>query len=381
MIRILIAAEIFPPDIGGPASYSESLAEELHRRGVPVRLVCYSDRADGRPYSFPVVRVVRRGKFGQYRAYTRALAAWTHEASVIYAQGPIGSGLPALWVSRKTGVPFVVKVVGDYAWEAYQHAGGRHGIDEFQRRSAGGLRVRLLRFFERLVARSASRVIVPSQYLARIVAGWGVGPERIVVVYNAFDALTVPERDAARRELDFSGSVVVSVGRLVPWKGFDTLIAAVVRLNGVRLVIIGDGPDRSRLERIAGHEGISGRVRFTGRLPRGQVFEYLAGADVFALLSAYEGLPHTVLEAMAARTPVVVSSAGGNREVVEDGVSGLVVEPTPAAAADAIRKLMADPALRERLAANAFAGLERFSFERMMTETIAILGKATRMNV
>ncbi|MBI3305361.1 glycosyltransferase family 4 protein [Candidatus Parcubacteria bacterium] len=380
-MRILIAAEIFPPDIGGPASYSEALAEALQARGFEVAVVCYSDRPDGPAQPFPVHRIVRGGKFRHYRAYAKALGRAAAGAQVIYAQGPIGSGLPAWWVSRKTGVPYVVKVVGDYAWEAYQNTGetaqrgGLHGIDEFQRRSVGGLRVRLLRFFERLVARSASRVIVPSHYLARIVAGWGVEPERISLVYNGFEAPAVPERGVARRELGVSGQMVISVGRLVPWKGFDVLLTALAQLAGVQLIIIGDGSDRTRLERIADERGVAERVRFVGRLPRERVLARLAAADVFALLSAYEGLPHTVLEAMSARTPVIVSAAGGNREVVEDGVNGLVVEPTPAAAAEAISRLLADPALRERLAANAFAGLERFSFERMIEETVGVLEK------
>ncbi len=374
MLRILIAAEIFPPDIGGPASYSESLARALHAKGFAVSLVCYSDRPDGPAYPFPVYRIVRRSKLGHYRSYTRKLRELAASADVIYAQGPIGSGVPAWWVSRKTGVPFVVKVVGDYAWEAYQHAGGRHGVDEFQRRSAGGLRVRLLRFLERFVVRRAARVIVPSQYLARIVAGWGVEPERIAVVYNGFEAPTILERDAARRELEVSGPTVATVGRLVPWKGFDVLMAAVARLEGVRLLIIGDGPGRVRLEQVAQKLGIAERVQFAGRLPRERVLAHLAAADVFALLSAYEGLAHTVLEAMAARTPVVVSDAGGNVEVVESGVNGLAVPIDAGAAAEAIGRLLRDPSLRGRFVAEAAKGLARFSFERMVGETISVLG-------
>lgn len=378
-MRIVIAAEIFPPDIGGPASYSESLALALHAEGFAVSLVCYSDRPDGPEYPFPIHRIIRRSKLGHYRAYVRKLRELTAAADIIYAQGPIGSGLPAWWASRTTGVPYVVKVVGDYAWEAYQRRGGRGSIEEFQRRGTG-----MLRRLQAWTTRRAGRVIVPSRYLAGIVAGWGVPHERISVVYNAFGPpAVVPSRNEARGQLGLSGKIVVSVGRLVPWKGFNVLIAAVAQLNrtvpDVRLVIIGDGSDQARLERLAQEHSVADRVTLTGRINRDQVFAYVAAADVFALLSRYEGLPHTVLEAMAARTPAVVSAAGGNREVVEDGVNGLVVDATPEAAADAIQKLMADPALRERLAANAFMGLKQFSFERMVEETISVLNAAVKM--
>lgn len=378
-MKVLIAAEIFPPDIGGPASYSESLALALHAKGFSVSLVCYSDRPDGSAYPFPVHRIVRGGKLRHYRAYARVLRRLAAGVDVIYAQGPIGSGLPAWWVSRKTGVPYIVKVVGDYAWEAYQRRGGKRSIDQFQSHWRW-TRFCLLQFLEGFVARRARRVTVPSKYLGRLVAGWAVPGEKIAVVYNALEALPVaPDRVRARERLGLSGRLVVSVGRLVPWKEFDVLMAAVARLEGVRLIIIGDGPDRVRLEQVAQKLGIAERVQFTGRLPRERVLAHLAAADVFALLSAYEGLPHTVLEAMAARTPVVVSAAGGNAEVVESGANGLVVPIDAGAAAEAISRLLRDPSLRERLVAEAAKGLARFSFERMVGETIAVLDAVRKL--
>ena len=169
---------------------------------------------------------------------------------------------------------------------------------------------------------------------------------RTVVIHNGVE-LAKPRR---RSRPAGAPVMLVSVGRLRPPKDFTTLVQAVAALDpaSARLRIAGDGPDRNALAAEVTRLGLDGSVELLGT--RGDVDELLADADLFVLSSDSEGLPMSVLEAMAAGLPVVASAVGGVPELVRDGETGTLVPPRDSAAlAAAIRRLVADAALRERL--------------------------------
>jgi glycosyltransferase involved in cell wall biosynthesis len=176
--------------------------------------------------------------------------------------------------------------------------------------------------------------------------------EETAVIPNAVDLQPAP---AARRDPD--RPVLVAVGRLKAPKDFLTLVRAVALLpaDSVEALVVGEGPDRAGLEAEVRRLGIGERVHLVGE--RRDVPELLANADVFVLSSASEGMPVSVLEAMAAGLPVVGSRVGGVPELVVDGETGLLVEPGNAGElAAAIDRLLADPGLRVQLGE---AGRER----------------------
>ena len=162
----------------------------------------------------------------------------------------------------------------------------------------------------------------------------------------------------------------ISVARLVPQKGLDVLIAALPRLSGAAaewpVTLVGDGPEREALQQQARDLGVSERLRCLGF--RSDPERFLAEAAVFVLPSRFEGMPNALLEAMAAGLAVIVTDASpGPLEVVEPGVSGLVVpSDDPAALAEAMQVLVSDPercrrmgaAARERIAALDWPQLE-----------------------
>lgn len=154
---------------------------------------------------------------------------------------------------------------------------------------------------------------------------------------------------------------ILSVCRLVEKKGIDTLIVATAELNqrGIRarLTIAGDGPDRRRLEKIAEERNCRDQIKWLGTVDNSQVFSLLGEADVFALPCRQDskgdrdGIPVALMEAMAGGTPVVAGDLPAVGELVEDGVSGLLVKANdPAALADKLAMLWGDPKLRQRLA-------------------------------
>jgi glycosyltransferase involved in cell wall biosynthesis len=175
-----------------------------------------------------------------------------------------------------------------------------------------------------------------------------------------------------------SGFHIVSVGRLAPMKGFSVLLEALAELDDARLTLVGDGPERAALEATARRLGLDGRVRFTGALGADAVGALLREADVFCLPSFAEGVPVVLMEAMAARVPVVSTGVMGIPELVADGQTGRLVAPgRPGPLAAALRELAADPAERARMGARGRAAIEAgFDVDRSAAELARLFGHA-----
>ncbi len=168
--------------------------------------------------------------------------------------------------------------------------------------------------------------------------------------------------------------VVVSVGRLAKYKGQEVLLNAcrLDRQGSYRLVLVGDGPMRPALEASAARLGLAGRVIFAGALDN--VAPFLALADCVALASTEEGLPASLLEAMAMARPVVATAVGGVPEVIEDGVTGRLVPPAnPAELGQAIAAILADPVRAHAMGRAARDRVDQaHSVDRMVRDTEAM---------
>lgn len=206
-------------------------------------------------------------------------------------------------------------------------------------------------FLERLLGRRSARVVVPSEAVAGFARRHvGLPPDLVEVVPNGVD----PDlHHPAPVRMTGDGRVrIVWVGGLVPVKRADVLLTAVAALPALHATIVGDGPLEDDVRRRVEELGVRDRVRFTGRLadPR----DALREADVYALTSAAENCPLSLLQAMATALPAVATAVGGVPEVVRDGREGLLVPSNdPAAFERALRRLVDDPALRSRLGAAA----------------------------
>jgi glycosyltransferase involved in cell wall biosynthesis len=321
-MRILLATGIYPPEIGGPASFTRELARELERRGHEPTVVCYGDEKTLKGEGWEVSVVPRAGgPLVRYARYAWRVYRLARFADVVFLQGPVSEGLPGTigaWLARK---PTVMKVVGDYAWEVYRQENPRNleMLDEFVGKKHGGNVGRLERI-ERWTALRAKRVITPSKYLKKIVEAWGVAPEKIKIIYNTIPPLpqTRP-RDELRQAAGLADKkLILTVVRAVPWKHGDFLCEVLAKLpEEYRLAIIGDGPSLEDWKRKANEFAVYSRVYFSGKLNREKVAEWYAMADVFALPSGYEGFPHVVAEAASVGLPSLVSDQGGNPETKE----------------------------------------------------------------
>jgi glycosyltransferase involved in cell wall biosynthesis len=205
---------------------------------------------------------------------------------------------------------------------------------------------------QRLIGAGADRMLPVSEHNARRLASMLRWPaDKLEVIHNAIDpaAYVRPADPALRRSLAGDLPLVLTVARLDEQKGHRHLLAAAAQVPEAVFVIAGDGPERAALGKLAARLGIAERIRFLGE--RTDVPDLLAVCDLFVLPSLYEGLPISVLEAMAARRAVVATTAGGTAEAVLDGECGLLVPPAdPHALAAAVSRLLSDEGLRSALA-------------------------------
>ncbi|MBI3920265.1 MAG: glycosyltransferase family 4 protein [Armatimonadetes bacterium] len=371
-MRICVVTGIFPPDIGGPASYVPRIAVGLTERGHTVSVVTLSDSVDcdDTSYSFPVRRILRQlPRMRRMLQTVRTVVALARKSEIVFSVGLYIECLPA---SRISGTPLVMRIGGDWAWERVVADGRiRDGMEEFQLKRYTS-RVVLLKALRSWVTRRADRVITNSDYLRGIVLGWGVPPDRLDVVQGALDELA----QASRVDLPpFAGHTVVTVGRLIPLKRVDSLMRVVAGIAELRLLVVGDGPQRDELEDLATSLEIGDRVLFVGRVPQPMVSAYLCASDLFVLNSTGEGLPNAVIEAMQAGIPVIATQTPGTAELIQHGITGLLVPPGNEEALRAsLEVLLGDPDKRSRLAEAARQRLEQsFQWEQLVGETESLL--------
>ena len=270
---------------------------------------------------------------------------------VIHAHAALPCGHAALLLSRELRIPFVVTV---------------HGLDAFLTSQVKGLTGRYCRKTCQLVYRSARKVIcisdkVRSEVMRGVIADTSV-------IYNGVDTAVFAPRDNGPIP-----PVVLSVGNLIPIKGHALLLRAfanVQRQNPEALCqIIGDGPEKARLVRLAVELGIEKRVQFLGRRSRRDVVEAVGRCTLFALPSRYEGLGCVYLEAMSAGKPVIACSGQGIEEIIRHQNNGWLVAPEDLPAmSDAISRLLSDGGLRKQLGDAARQSVEQYSFARQTAE-------------
>jgi glycosyltransferase involved in cell wall biosynthesis len=380
--RILIATGIFPPDIGGPASYGSALAAHL-AVDYEVKVVTYSpviSRLEDKKLPYKVIRTWNKiPKILKHFIYFCRVFFAVKNSDIVFSLNAVSAGLPALWSAKFFKKKFYLKVVGDYAWEMAVNSGQTQFlINDFQKSRKSG-RIKKLAHWQTYVAKKANRVIVPSEFLSSIVEGWGVSKGKIEVIYNGTEfkpsELT---REEARMKIGVPGSIILSIGRLVSWKGFKMLIKIMPQLLEInqffRLVIIGDGPDRKLLEAMVKNLRMEKKIFIVGKKSPTEIATYIKAAEIFVLNTGYEGFSHQILEVMAAGIPVITTAVGGNKEIIEQGENGFMVKYNDEFnLIEAIKSLWQEKELREHFIEEGKKTVEKFSFKKMLEQTKNIL--------
>jgi len=341
----------FRPHVGGAELQLERLAPLLAQRGVRSEVITRAMKGAPRVERIPGSTIQRTPVAGEspLAALVYVVAALVHllgrrsRIDLVHAHGALSPATIALG-GRLLGLPCLVTVLG---------AGPPGDLARLERKPLGRLRSKLL-------FRSAVFAALSTELRLELIER-GVPPERVLTLPNGVD-LTVyrpaghDERRALRGRLGLppDGFVGTFVGRLHPVKDVDTLLDAAVRVPELTLVVLGDGPDRDRLEAQAARLGVGERVTFRGRSDA--VADFLRASDAFLLSSHGEGMSNALLEGMACGLPCLVSrSVGGATELLGEGRGVPLPDGDPEAWAAALRELVADARLRERTGSAAAA--------------------------
>jgi glycosyltransferase involved in cell wall biosynthesis len=369
----LLICDSYPPVLGGSEIEAQRVCAGLIQRGHRPTVLC----AGGAPmpklteWTDPMgvpVRIIGHAPAGWRRnlAYTLGVA-WTmltrrNQYQFVYflMQGlHLAVGLPIAHCLR---MPILMKVSGS-------------GVIPIMERSWLG------RFEVRCLAKWASRVMILNPGMAEEATVAGISPQKLLWMPNPVDTgefapCDPTERPRLRQQLHLPADVfnVLFVGRLAPEKELQSLLAAFASLASASpnamLTLVGDGPDRQTLTELARNLQIDFRVRFVGRQTVAEVQGWLQASDVFALVSSLEGLPCSLVEAMSAGLPSVVSDIPANAQLIDSEIHGLrVALRDEGAIAEALQRLSLDPALRAAMGTAARARvIERFSTDKVLSQ-------------
>lgn len=266
---------------------------------------------------------------------------------VIHAHHPILLGQAAAHISEDMGLPFVFTFHTQYREYSHYFPLPQETVQEFLK---GAIDNWLMDFMKK-----CQHVVVPTESMRQIlVSSYGL-LDRVTVIPTGIELEPYRRADGEiiRAERGWNEDrVMISVGRLAAEKNWKTLLKAGEIVLGehpnLRIVLIGDGPERDHLEEYVDELGIRERVEFIGKVPFDEVPGYLKAADFFGFSSLSETQGLVSLEALAAGLPVVAINATGTRDVVEDGVVGLLTENSSDALAEAIHRLLSDDHMMAR---------------------------------
>lgn len=352
-LRIVLAPSAYDPNVGGIEELTRQLALRLAERGHQASVLTNRwPAALPRTQAIGGVDVLRLGfplpamspaGAARYVATTgvatgrllRSLRSLSPDVIHVIGAGPQSAYIAALRPLLAPRVVFTSQ--GEQTFDAN---------DVFSRSTS-------LRFGLRLMLKRADAVTACSAYVLQHLAAPRAIMSPAMVIPNGVD----PTEFAASTP-DTQRSFVLSVGRLVPQKGFDVLLesAADPRFADTRFVIAGDGPERAALEQRAAALGVSDHVSFAGAVSREKLVQLLSSARAFAFPSRGEAFGMALLEAMAAGVPAVATTAGGIPEFAVDSENALLVPPnSPAAFADGLARILEDGQLADRLGANGRA--------------------------
>jgi len=348
-LRIGLVGPMPPPE-GGMANQTRQLGELLERDGAKVTVTAVN--AAYRPPWIAGVRGVR----AVFRLVPYVIRLWRVAGQVDVFHIMANSGwswhlyaVPAVWIARIRGTPSVVNYRGGEA-ETFL---GRSGVVVLK------------------TLRGAGALAVPSGYLQQVFGRRGVPSE---VVPNIIDLERFRPAGAAQRP----GSAHLVVARnLEPIYDIATALRAFAlvheHLPEARLTVAGSGPEGEALQGQATELGIADAVDFCGRLDRDRMAELYRSASVVLNPSRVDNMPNSILEAMASGAPVVSTDVGGVPFIVRNGVTGLLVaaEDHPAMAA-AVRRVLAEPDLAERLRAAALADVQQYTWPRVRQRWTAV---------
>ena len=323
-MNILITVGIFPPDIGGPASFVPKISNFLIKSGHNVQIICLSEEKDIYVEDkLNVIRINRSNKLPiRWLKTTYQIIKNGRKSDLIFING---LGVEASIANLLLKKPIVRKIVGDPVWErAYNRKKITESFDKFQN-NKHSLMIEIQKLIRNWSINSAKIIITPSDHLKGFVSELGFKKE-ILKINNGVEVTEIQRKTLDKPEIN-----LIIVSRLVIQKNIDLVINALKILNNVnlKLNIIGEGNEISKLEKVINDFNLHKQVKLLGKIDNNEISKFLSNSDIFIQASDYEGLPHSVLEAINYEVPILSTEAGGCKDLLNDGERGFIISTPP----------------------------------------------------
>ena len=323
-MNILITVGIFPPDIGGPASFVPKISNFLIENGHNLKIICLSQVGNNHiEDNLDVIRIRRSNSLSiRWLKTIYQIVKNGRNSDLIFVNGlGVESAVAALMLKKK----LIRKIVGDPVWErAYNQKKTSESFDEFQNNKHSFL-IEVQKLLRNWSVNSAEVVITPSDHLKNFVSELGFNNE-ILKINNGVDITDIKRTNVHKADIN-----LLIISRLVIQKNINIVIEAMELLDNknVKLSIIGEGGEFNKLEGVIHELNLQNRVQLLGKIDNNKISQFLLTADIFIQASDYEGLPHSVLEAINYEIPILSTEVGGCRDLLNDGERGFIIPIPP----------------------------------------------------
>jgi glycosyltransferase involved in cell wall biosynthesis len=380
-LRIAFFTNYYHPVVNGVVRSVASFREILTKQGHNVFIFAQSDNEykDEEPFIFrypslslplpmDIVTVIPVSSFVDQLLPNLKL-------DIIHTHHPILLGQTAASKAADLNVPLVFTFHTQY-WE-YTHyvPFPQEAIQEFLKNA--------IHTWLRVFMQKCQHIVIPSESIKEIlIRDYGL-EDRFTVIPTGTDLKPFLRADGktVRQSKGWQDDkVLISIGRLAREKNWETLLRAAAQVYTqhptLRLVLIGDGPDKQTLELLAAELGIAERVTFTGEVPFDEIPAYLKAADMFGFASVTETQGLVTIEAMAAGLPVVVVDGSGSHDIVDNGKEGFLVDNDPNALASAINQMLSNPEQMKQFSVKALKKARIFDANRLGKQMVKVYEQA-----
>ena len=310
--RVLLITGIYPPQVGGPATFTSRFSSWLFEKNYKVRVITYTN---DKSISQKNISYVNLGynRVASFSIFILEILKNSNNKTLILSNGAFIETYFACLISRRK---YVLKIPGDHVWELSKNRGWTNkNIEEFQSEKLNPIQ-KVFRILNNLSLKNAEFVISPSNQLAIFAKNWGVKDEKIRTIYNCVNPDRFKRIYVSKKQFD-----LITVCRLVPWKGLEELIECSIKLN-LKLLIVGDGPLLYKLKSLA--SGWPLNISFMGITENRKMSDILNSAKIFVLNSEFEATSYALIEAKMCGLPVLAKETDGSLTLVQNDIDGLV---------------------------------------------------------
>ncbi len=339
-MKIVLATGIYPPDIGGPATYVEKIAAQFLKAGHQVWVITYQTvfiDPDAKAVEWPVIRVAKNGgPLGRWRRFAKALREHASDADVVIAFSSVSCGIPlhlakldkpARTKAGGKGPKTILRLGGDFFWERYTALGGQLGLRAWHGTESpangGGWKLRMSRTMNRqlmsTMLNNFDAVVYSTDYQKKIHEGYYKKLPKTLVLENA-----LPMSEPVKHELH-DPLRLLYLGRFVGFKNIRSLVASMALLPNATLTLVGSGPERLHIDEDVARLGLTGRVTVRGNALADEKRKIFDEHDMLVMPSITEISPNAALEARGSGLPVLITDDTGLSDTLTTGMQKAVM--------------------------------------------------------